>query len=97
MIDSEKIQRVTSKGQITLPISWRRKMGNRSTIVVRTKGDVLEITPLRTEDERDEEWVTLFDAVRDNNGKGMPVEEMIAALEKSVTKDKKYGRTRQAS
>jgi AbrB family looped-hinge helix DNA binding protein len=75
MTVSEKIQRVTSKGQITLPISWRRKMGNGSTIVVRTKGDMLEITPLRTEDERDAEWVTLFDAVRDNKGKGIPAEE----------------------
>ena len=76
MITTEKIQRVTSKGQITLPISWRRKMGNASTIVVRTKGDSLEITPLRTEDERDEEWVTIFDAMRDNKGRGIPAEEL---------------------
>lgn len=92
-MNSEKIQRVTSKGQITLPISWRRKMGNTSTIVVRTNGDTLEITPLRTEDERDEEWVTLFDAVRDNNGKGIPAQELISALEKKLSK-KKHGRTR---
>lgn len=80
MATQDKIQRVTSKGQITLPISWRRKMGNASTIVVRTKGDVLEISPLRTEDERDEEWVTLFDAVRDNKGKGIPAKEFAKML-----------------
>ena len=94
MIKSEKIQRVTSKGQITLPISWRRKNGNASTIIVRTKGDTLEITPLRTEDERDEEWVTLFDAVRDNKGNGIPAQELIVALEKSLGKKKQHGRTR---
>ncbi len=86
MATTEKVQRVTSKGQITLPISWRRKMGNTSTIVVRTKGDTLEITPLRTEDEREAEWVTLFDAVRDNKGKGIPagkLADMIRRINKS--------------
>ena len=97
MTTAEKIQRVTSKGQITLPISWRRKMGNASTIVVRTKGDTLEITPLKTEDERDEEWVTLFDAVRDNGGKGMPADEMIALLKKNIAKKEKHGRTRKTA
>lgn len=91
---TEKIQRVTSKGQITLPIAWRRRMGNATTIVVRTKNDVLEISPLRTEDERDAEWVTLFDAVRDNNGKGIPVDKMIAVLKKSLRKKEKHGRAR---
>jgi bifunctional DNA-binding transcriptional regulator/antitoxin component of YhaV-PrlF toxin-antitoxin module len=75
MKTTEKIQRITERGQITLPIAWRRKMGNTSTIIVRTKGDTLEISPLRTEDERDEEWVTLFDAVRDNKGRGIPATE----------------------
>ena len=72
---TEKVQRVTSKGQITLPIAWRRKMGNATTILVETKDDSLIISPLRTEDERDAEWVTLFDAVRDNNGKGIPAKK----------------------
>lgn len=83
----EKIQRVTERGQITLPISWRRKMGNASAIIVRTKGDTLEITPLRTEDERDEEWLTLFDAVRDNKGKGILAKDfakMIRRIDKKA-------------
>lgn len=83
---TEKIQRVTSKGQITLPIAWRRKMGNATAITVEMKDDSLIITPLRTEDDRDEEWVTLFDAVRDNNGKGIPVDDMIALVKKSMVK-----------
>ena len=87
MKTTEKIQRVTSKGQITLPVSWRRKMGNVQTVIVSTQDDVLHIAPLRTEDERDEAWVTLFDAVRDNRGKGIPIEKMIRALKKDVSKN----------
>lgn len=76
-----KIQRVTSKGQITLPIAWRRRMGTDS-IVVRTKGDVLEISSLRTPDEEDEAWITVFDAVRDNNGKGILATDLMKILKK---------------
>lgn len=83
METAQRIQRVTSKGQITLPIAWRRRMGANS-IVVHTKGDVLEIVSMRTPDEEDEAWVTLFDAVRDNKGKGIPVNKMITVLKKSV-------------
>ncbi|OGZ05925.1 MAG: hypothetical protein A2845_03940 [Candidatus Lloydbacteria bacterium RIFCSPHIGHO2_01_FULL_49_22] len=81
MATTEKIQRITSKGQITLPIAWRRKMGT-STIVVRAKGDMLEISPLRTLDDEDEQWVTIFDAVRDNKGKGIPAKEISRILRK---------------
>jgi bifunctional DNA-binding transcriptional regulator/antitoxin component of YhaV-PrlF toxin-antitoxin module len=74
MKTTEKIQRITSKGQITLPIAWRRRVG-ASTIVVRVNDDALEITPLLTEDARDEAWVSVFDAVRDNGGKGIPAKD----------------------
>ncbi|MBT7338928.1 MAG: AbrB/MazE/SpoVT family DNA-binding domain-containing protein, partial [Candidatus Jacksonbacteria bacterium] len=37
-----KIQKVTSQGQITLPIAWRRKF-NTDQVILRTKGNVLEI------------------------------------------------------
>jgi len=84
MNSNDKIQRVTSRGQITLPVSWRRLHGNAATIVVRAKGDTLEITPLRTEEEREEEWVALFDAMRDNKGKGIPAKEL-AKLVRGIT------------
>jgi len=87
MKTTEKIQRITERGQITLPISWRKKAGVRS-ILVREHGDGLEIVPFRTQDERDEEWVTLFDAVRDNKGKGVPADTLIASLEKTLKKKK---------
>jgi len=90
----QKIQKVTSKGQITLPIAWRRRMGT-SSILVRPKGDILEISSLRTPNEEDEAWVTVFDAMRDNDGKGIPIEKIISALKKSVrAKRERHGRTR---
>ena len=90
----QKIQRMTSKGQITLPIAWRRRMGT-SSIIVRPRGDILEISSLHTPDEEDDAWVTIFDAVRDNNGKGLPVEKMITILKKSVgAKKERHGRIR---
>ena len=93
MITPEKIQRITSKGQITLPITWRRKNAVH-TIVVREKEGMLEISPLRIQDERDEDWVTIFDAVRDNNGKGVPAEEILASLKRLARKKKAHGRAR---
>lgn len=83
MKTKERIQRVSERGQITLPISWRRRYGSRN-IVIRERDGMLEVTPLMTEDERDEEWVTIFDAVRDNNGKGIPIDELSKALKRSL-------------
>jgi len=89
----EKIQRVTERGQITLPVAWRRKIGVAKTIILRIDGDRIEISPLRTQDDRDDEWITLFDAMRDNKGKGITAEKFIAVLEKNLER-KKHGRIR---
>ena len=80
MAMKEKIQRITSKGQITLPIAWRRKV-DVDTIVVRTKGDTLEISPARLQKEHDG-YTTVFDAIRDNNGKGMKASDLSKLLGK---------------
>ena len=85
---NEKIQRVTERGQITLPASWRRKVGIRTGIIVKQQGDSLLISPLRTEDERDEEWVTIFDAIRDNKGKGVPAKEFAEMIRRIDRKKK---------
>lgn len=74
-----KIQKITSKGQITLPVSWRRKF-NASQIIIRPKGDFLEIKPINPEIYGDE--TTVFDAIRDNNGKGLKVKDLIKILKK---------------
>lgn len=96
MSNTGKIQKVTSKGQITLPIAWRRKVDNASTIIVHNDGDSLRISAFKgeTEDDRDAEWVTLFDAIQNNNGKGIPAKEFAKMIrqanQEAWTKQKSY-------
>jgi len=76
---AQKIQKVTSKGQITLPSSWR-KQTNTDQVLVVTKGNKIEITPARLAvDEKD---YTVFDAIRDNSGKGIMAEDLLKILKK---------------
>ncbi len=42
---ANKVQSITSKGQITLPIAWRRRVGVNH-ITLRTQGDRIEISPI---------------------------------------------------
>ena len=76
---TEKLQKITSKGQITLPVAWRR-LTKTNTILVTQRGEILSISPARLEKE-DTEY-TVFDALRDNGGKGVKAKEMIALLKK---------------
>jgi bifunctional DNA-binding transcriptional regulator/antitoxin component of YhaV-PrlF toxin-antitoxin module len=77
--NSERIQKITSKGQITLPIAWRN-LTKTNTIVVTQRGDSLHISPARLEKEATE--YTVFDAIRDNNGKGVRATELVSLLKK---------------
>lgn len=74
----EKIQRVTSKGQITLPAVWRKEFGT-DQVVVTAKGGKVEIAPVRR--SRESEY-TVFDAIRDNKGKGIKAMDLIKILDK---------------
>jgi len=78
MITAQKIQRVTSKGQITLPISWRKATG-ANMIVLAVKGAHIEIAPARL---RDESEYTVFDAIRDNGGKGIRASDLTKLLKR---------------
>jgi bifunctional DNA-binding transcriptional regulator/antitoxin component of YhaV-PrlF toxin-antitoxin module len=78
-IHTERIQKITSKGQITLPIAWRR-LAKTNSILVTQKCDTLSISPARLEKENQE--YTVFDAIRDNNGKGIKATELVKILKK---------------
>ncbi len=84
-----RIQRITSKGQITLPIAWRRRM-KTDIIMVREAGNAIEIRPAETVSitgiERDD-GVIIFDANRDTDGKPVPVEKFISILKKLERED----------
>ena len=82
----ERIQKITSKGQITLPVAWRRHTGAH-TISVTTRGNRIEIAPARLQRVSE---ATIFDAMRDNNGKGIKIDRLIKILEKLVKEDERH-------
>ncbi len=77
----KKVQKITSKGQITLPVSWRRKF-KTDQILVESHGSHLDISPFNLKScEVDKEY-TVFDAIRDNKGKGIKAEDLLSVLKK---------------
>ena len=74
-----KIQKISSKGQVTLPVAWRRAI-DTDTIIVSISDDVLEIRPAKLEQSGE---YTVFDALRDNKGKGLKLKDLQTILEKS--------------
>jgi bifunctional DNA-binding transcriptional regulator/antitoxin component of YhaV-PrlF toxin-antitoxin module len=75
------IVKATIKGQITLPISWR-KIFDTNRYIVKTIGRKLEISPLDLSIIENAEEYTVFDAIRDNNGKGIKAKDLIKILGK---------------
>lgn len=82
-----RVQKMTSKGQITLPSKWRAAVGTEH-VMLKTNGNVLTVSPARFEDDEDDANDTIiFSAERDNNGKGVPASEFVRILKKLVKED----------
>ena len=75
---ARKVVKSTSRGQITLPKTWRSNF-NTDCYLIEMKDDVLIVTPVDVEDLQSEE--VLFDADRDNHGHGISVDDMIETLQ----------------
>lgn len=75
-----KVLKSTSKGQITLPKDWRDRF-QTDNYLIESKGNYAIIKPIRIEEIESEE--ILFDADRDNHGRGISPEEMISMLKKA--------------
>lgn len=78
----EKIQRITSQGQITLPITWRKKF-QVNQIILREKGNKLEIEALDLSKFQKDSEYTVFDAIRDNKGSGIKAQDLLKILPKN--------------
>ena len=76
-----RIQNITSKGQITLPVVWRRKT-KAEQIILRARGDILEIVPAEIPIRGGQKEYTVFDALRDNKGKGLKASDLLTLLKK---------------
>ncbi|MEA3450105.1 MAG: AbrB/MazE/SpoVT family DNA-binding domain-containing protein [Patescibacteria group bacterium] len=77
------ILKTTTKGQITIPAKWRKKF-NTNQFIATLKENSLEIKPLIIKEERKTEEFTVFDAIRDNKGRGIKAKNLVNALKKSI-------------
>jgi bifunctional DNA-binding transcriptional regulator/antitoxin component of YhaV-PrlF toxin-antitoxin module len=75
------IVKATTKGQITLPASWR-KIFDTDRYIVKTIGKKLEISPLNLSAIENVEEYTVFDAIRDNDGRGIKAKDLVKILNK---------------
>jgi bifunctional DNA-binding transcriptional regulator/antitoxin component of YhaV-PrlF toxin-antitoxin module len=73
-----KITRCTKKGQITLPMDWREKF-KTDNFMIKYDEKKLIITPVDLSNIEEE---VFFDADKDNEGRGIPVENLIDMLKK---------------
>lgn len=72
------IQKATSRGQITLPAAWRKQF-NSNSYLMEIADTFLKIKPINIEELVDEE--VIFDADRDNGGKGILAEDFIKVID----------------
>ena len=72
------ILKATSKGQITLPAKWRKNFSTNN-FVAEEVGNALKIKPIDI--DRAESEYTVFDAIRDNKGKGIKASDLVKIIE----------------
>jgi bifunctional DNA-binding transcriptional regulator/antitoxin component of YhaV-PrlF toxin-antitoxin module len=77
------IVKSTSKGQITLPAKWRKNFSTNN-FVIQEKGDFLEIKPLILEENKENSEYTVFDAIRDNEGRGIKAKDLLKIIKKTI-------------
>ncbi|PIT87073.1 MAG: hypothetical protein COU31_04855 [Candidatus Magasanikbacteria bacterium CG10_big_fil_rev_8_21_14_0_10_40_10] len=76
------IVKATTKGQITIPAIWRKRF-NTDRFLVSIKNSLLEIKPLDLDKLQNEEY-TVFDAIRDNAGKGIKAKDLLKTIKKTI-------------
>ncbi|PIR55548.1 hypothetical protein COU74_00215 [Candidatus Peregrinibacteria bacterium CG10_big_fil_rev_8_21_14_0_10_36_19] len=74
---TSKIIKSTERGQITLPKQWRSQF-NTDNFLLKIVSNKIIITPVTINDLENEEII--FDADRDNKGKGIGLNEMLEML-----------------
>jgi bifunctional DNA-binding transcriptional regulator/antitoxin component of YhaV-PrlF toxin-antitoxin module len=77
------IVKATSKGQITLPASSRKKF-TTDRFLVKQLTEKLEVTPLDVDRLESQSEYTVFDAIRDNQGKGIKARDLVRFLKKTL-------------
>lgn len=74
-----KVVKSTSRGQITIPKKWRSQF-KTDNYILEVKTEEIIIKPININQIENE--TVIFDADRDNSGKGISPDEMIKLLKK---------------
>ena len=77
----QRIQKVTSKGQVTLPGAWRSSVDTDHDLV-KVAGDTVTFSPVYPQDMRAGGYTTVFDAIRDNKGRGLRASDLLKMLDR---------------
>ncbi|MBU0596713.1 AbrB/MazE/SpoVT family DNA-binding domain-containing protein [Patescibacteria group bacterium] len=77
------IVKATTKGQITIPAKWRNRF-NTDRFLVNIKDTHLEIKPINLDNIDERQEYTVFDAIRDNKGKGIKAKDLVKILKKTI-------------
>ncbi len=88
------ITQATSRGQITIPKSWRERF-NTNNYLLKAGNFKLEITPV---DREELKWLgaeTIFNADCDNNGQGIEAKQFVKIL-KSLDRHEQNKQTARA-
>ena len=72
----EKIVTLSEKGQITLPVAWRARIGTTLVRITAGKGETIEIAPIKAVQDDASGWVSIFEP----NEKRPTVEELLRVL-----------------
>lgn len=77
------VLKATSKGQITLPVAWRKQFKTNKFILT-FKDDLLKIKPIKLNGVFAEKKgdITIFNSQRDNDGKGIEAGKLLKILKK---------------
>ena len=78
-----KFQKMTSRGQVTLPAKWREQYGDFDQVIMYPRKGGFFVQPIPyVEDEReDDNWESFIDFTEGGTKEGMPVQEFIKILE----------------
>jgi len=77
------IAKATTKGQITLPAFWRKRF-KTNRFLIDIKDSHLEIKPIDLAKLGKIQEYTVFDALRDNRGKGVSAKDLLKILRKTL-------------
>jgi bifunctional DNA-binding transcriptional regulator/antitoxin component of YhaV-PrlF toxin-antitoxin module len=77
------IVKTTTKGQITLPSSWRKQFCTNQ-FILSCEGDVMKIQPIELDKilKKEKKEKIIFNAIRDGKGRGISVKNLLKVLKK---------------